>query len=344
MEKPEPAGVKMSKKNLCLVNIVSGEIHNLYKEENHKLLEYYLLQKEKSYKNNFLNAFRLGPSVSEDDLIVEYVSGGEAFMHFCSLFWKFLFATVPPSSIWGGKLAFIIALTYIGIVTAVVGEFATILGCVLGIDDSITAITLVALGTSLPDTFASMAAARNSQYADSAIGNVTGSNSVNVFLGLGLPWVIAVSYYQKNMKDSNGDMIPYRVPAGEIAYSVFVFLIVACICFMVLIGRRIIIGGELGGPYKSKVASCAFLVFLWVVYIIMSILNATAGPATVPDANTVNLIGMAPSAGSIDLSAGPISDSKTLMWTGCSILFGISLYCLNTRKSKINSDDDYQAI
>lgn len=54
------------------------------------------------------------------------------------------------------------ALTYIGVVTAVVGEFASLLGCCLGIDDSITAITLVALGTSLPDTFASMTAARSS--------------------------------------------------------------------------------------------------------------------------------------------------------------------------------------
>lgn len=53
------------------------------------------------------------------------------------------------------------------------------------------AITFVALGTSLPDTFASKAAAVQEKYADNAVGNVTGSNSVNVFLGLGLPWFIA---------------------------------------------------------------------------------------------------------------------------------------------------------
>ncbi len=64
----------------------------------------------------------------------------------------------------------------------------------IGLAPEITAITFVALGTSLPDTFASMQAARQSETADSAIGNVTGSNSVNVFLGLGLPWVIAASY------------------------------------------------------------------------------------------------------------------------------------------------------
>jgi len=86
----------------------------------------------------------------------------------------------------------------IGLVTFVVGEIATVLGCVINLKESITAITLVALGTSLPDTFASMTAARNADYADSAIGNITGSNSVNVFLGLGLPWAIAVTVWSGN--------------------------------------------------------------------------------------------------------------------------------------------------
>ena len=51
----------------------------------------------------------------------------------------------------------------------------------------------------MPDTFASMAAAKMSTNADSAIGNVTGSNSVNIFLGLGLPWVIAAHYYDSKV-------------------------------------------------------------------------------------------------------------------------------------------------
>jgi len=153
-------------------------------------------------------------------------------MHFLAIGWKVAFATVPPANMWGGKACFLVALAYIGVVTAVVGEFASLLGCVLGIDDSITAITLVALGTSLPDTFASMTAAKSSEYADAAIGNVTGSNSVNVFLGLGLPWVIARIYYDSN------SLGVYKVPAGEVAYSVFVFLVTACVCFLILIARR----------------------------------------------------------------------------------------------------------
>merc|ERR550539_273764 len=79
----------------------------------------------------------------------------------------------------------------IAIVTAIIGDMASLLGCVIDIPDEITAITFVALGTSLPDTFASKAAALQDPHADASVGNVTGSNSVNVFLGLGLPWMIA---------------------------------------------------------------------------------------------------------------------------------------------------------
>lgn len=166
---------------------------------------------------------------------MQEVEFGEAFMHFMAIGWKVLFALVPPPSMLGGKPAFVVALAFIGVVTGIVGSLAELLGCVLGIEDSVTAITLVALGTSLPDTFASMTAARTSDYADAAIGNVTGSNSVNVFLGLGLPWVIATLYFSANLPGE-----PYQVPAGDVAYSVFVFLIMAVLCFMVLIARRIV--------------------------------------------------------------------------------------------------------
>lgn len=45
------------------------------------------------------------------------------------------------------------------------------------------------------DTFASKVAAIQDKYADASIGNVTGSNAVNVFLGIGLAWSIAACYH-----------------------------------------------------------------------------------------------------------------------------------------------------
>merc|ERR1719238_594481 len=79
--------------------------------------------------------------------------------------------------------------------TAVISDLASLFGCALDMPDPVTAITFVALGTSLPDTFASKAAAVQDPYADASITNITGSNSVNVFLGLGLPWTVASVYW-----------------------------------------------------------------------------------------------------------------------------------------------------
>jgi len=83
----------------------------------------------------------------------------EGFLHFVCIGWKLLFAIIPPPHYNGGWSCFIMALMMIGVVTYVVGEFANLFGCVFDIKPSVTAITFVALGTSLPDTFASMKAA-----------------------------------------------------------------------------------------------------------------------------------------------------------------------------------------
>lgn len=95
----------------------------------------------------------------------------------------------------GGWATFIVSLSLIGLLTAIIGDLANIFGCLIGLEDTITAITLVALGTSMPDTFASKTAAIMEKTADNSIGNVNGSNSVNVFLGLGLPWLMASVFH-----------------------------------------------------------------------------------------------------------------------------------------------------
>lgn len=101
----------------------------------------------------------LCPSVDEDDLIVAEVDLGEALTHFATMGWKVLFAFIPPVEWGGGWPAFFVALVFIGAITAIVAEVASTLGCVVGLKEAVTAITLVAVGTSLPDTFASMTAA-----------------------------------------------------------------------------------------------------------------------------------------------------------------------------------------
>lgn len=140
-------------------------------------------------------------------------------------------------------------------------------GCELGVRQPVTAITFVALGTSLPDTFASRTAAMSSEHADSAVGNINGSNSVNVFLGLGLPWTVASVYNRiKYERD-------YFVKTGPLGFSVMMFLSVSIVCFAILALRRWYQGGELGGKPLPKYLSAVILVLLWMFYIIMSSLQ-----------------------------------------------------------------------
>jgi len=197
--------------------------------------------------------------------------------------WKILGACIAPPRIMGGWLCFVMALGFIGIVTAVIGDLAGLFGCVLGLTDQVTAITFVALGTSLPDTFASKMAATQEKSADAAITNVTGSNSVNVFLGLGLPWLIAAIYWEGNATSEWAMKVPcwvgqeypdgaFYVASGSLAFSVTIFTICAIVTFAVMMVRRATVGGELGGPGKNLVA--AFLMSLWFFYILISSLQS----------------------------------------------------------------------
>ena len=142
-----------------------------------------------------------------------------------------MFAIVPPYKWGGGWPAFVVSLCFIGMCTVIVGQAAEMFGCLCGISPLVTAITFVALGTSLPDTFASMSAAKSADNADAAIGNVTGSNSVNVFLGQGLPWTIAAIYCE-----SKGEV--WKAPPGDLTFSVILFIICSLFGFLTLAIRR----------------------------------------------------------------------------------------------------------
>lgn len=98
--------------------------------------------------------------VADEEGNIEEVSNGDAIFHFCSVFWKLVFSIVPPAHYGGGYPSFIGSLIMIGFSTYFAGEFARLMGCVFGMKPGLTAITFVAIGTSIPDTFASRIAAQ----------------------------------------------------------------------------------------------------------------------------------------------------------------------------------------
>jgi solute carrier family 8 (sodium/calcium exchanger) len=194
---------------------------------------------------------------------------GDYIMHFLTLFWKVIFATIPPAGLGAGYPCFVISIAMIGICTAVIGDVAGHLGCFIYLKDSVNAIAFVALGTSVPDTFASKTAAIQDETADASVGNVTGSNAVNVFLGVGIAWSMAAIYHA-SIPNSK-----FKVEPGSLGFSVTIFCIEAVIAIMVLMIRRNpAIGGELGGPKSIKTVTSCLFVFLWVFYVLIAALEA----------------------------------------------------------------------
>uniref|UniRef100_A0A8D3B657 Solute carrier family 8 member 4b n=1 Tax=Scophthalmus maximus TaxID=52904 RepID=A0A8D3B657_SCOMX len=224
-----------------------------------------------SWREQFVSAVTV--SAGDDD---EEESGEERLpscfdyiMHFLTVFWKVLFAFVPPTEYWNGWACFMVSISLIGVLTAVTGDLASHFGCTIGLKDSVTAVVFVALGTSVPDTFASKVAAIQDQYADASIGNVTGSNAVNVFLGIGVAWTIAAVAWRTRGK-------PFKVDPGNLAFSVTVFTTMAVFCVFTLLYRRraTVAGGELGGPRTCKLVTSLMFVSLWLIYIMLASLEA----------------------------------------------------------------------
>lgn len=104
---------------------------------------------------------------------------------------------MPEKPIW--KLCMLILF---GIITIVVGSEMSVnaaskLAQMMGMSERFIGLTIVALGTSLPELVTSVIAARKGN-ADIAIGNIVGSNIFNILFILGVSSVIIPIIYQPN--------------------------------------------------------------------------------------------------------------------------------------------------
>jgi len=80
----------------------------------------------------------------------------------------------------------------------IIGSYAMVsslesLAALMNIPDTIIGVTVSAAGTSLPNFVASRIAAQNG-FGNMAVSNAFGSNTFNIMVGLGLPWVLYTSF------------------------------------------------------------------------------------------------------------------------------------------------------
>ncbi|MBP3765853.1 MAG: calcium/sodium antiporter [Bacilli bacterium] len=99
------------------------------------------------------------------------------------------------------------AFTIVGIISIVLGsnlvvDSASKIALTMGVSQKLISLTIIALGTSLPELVTSVTATKKGEY-DIAIGNVVGSNIFNIGLVIGLPVAIygGVSQINFNIVD-----------------------------------------------------------------------------------------------------------------------------------------------
>lgn len=109
-----------------------------------------------------------------------------------------------------------------------------------GVSERVIGLTLVALGTSLPELASTLVAARRSE-GDILIGNLVGSNVFNVLFILG----------------TTGLVRPLRVQAGTAELDLAVMLAVS-----------LLVGALLGRAYRLQRAEGAILVAAYLAYVV----------------------------------------------------------------------------
>ncbi|XP_049944981.1 sodium/potassium/calcium exchanger 3 [Schistocerca serialis cubense] len=90
-------------------------------------------------------------------------------------------------------LTFLMCIIWIGSLSYVVAWMITIIGDTLKIPDSVMGITFLAAGTSVPEAVSSVIVAKQG-HGSMGISNSIGSNTFDILLCLGLPWLIKASF------------------------------------------------------------------------------------------------------------------------------------------------------
>ena len=152
----------------------------------------------------------------------------------------------PSMSLWRALLVVIVAFAALVWGADMLVDGASDIARQLGVSDRLIGLTIVAVGTSLPELFASVMAARKGQ-TDMAVGNIIGSVSFNILSVVGLSAAICP------IRDSNEGFL--------IDYLVMIFL---CLLLWFFMGtQRKLVRWE-GGVLLS----------LYVVYLIFTVTGA----------------------------------------------------------------------
>ncbi len=130
-------------------------------------------------------------------------------------------------------------------------ELAVLISTTFHIPEGIIALTVLAIGTSVPDLFSSMIVAKQGR-GDMAVSNAIGSNIFDILVGLGLPFAIYMLIHGGKVGAGDNNLI----------YSTLILFSSVILLFFILIFSKWKVGKVTG----------IFLVLLYVIYVAREII------------------------------------------------------------------------
>lgn len=120
-------------------------------------------------------------------------------------------------------LTFLLSIAWLGVLSYMAVWMVTIIGYTLSIPDSVSGLTILAVGASVPDLISSVLVAKSGQ-GNMAISNLVGSNNFDISICLGVPWL------GKTLMSESGYL---RLYSSVLSFAVVTLLITLVIFFMI---------------------------------------------------------------------------------------------------------------
>lgn len=147
-------------------------------------------------------------------------------------------------------LVFLMSVLFIAGLSWALVDLAVFVSAAMNIPESIIALTVLAVGTSVPDLFSSLIVARQGR-GDMAVSNAIGSNIFDILVGLGLPLGIFILLYGGTVESG-----------GDITRSAVILFGSVVLLLLLLIFSKWKLGKLSGG----------ILIGIYILYIIQEIL------------------------------------------------------------------------
>ena len=158
----------------------------------------------------------------------------------------------PPAHYYGW--VFTISIIIIAFLSWVLVFSAIGISEILNIPEVVVGLTVLAVGTSVPDLMSSVIVAKQGR-GGMGISNAIGSNIFDIFIGLGLPWLLAFLILGK-------EVLP--VKSDNLLFSVLLLMASVFLIFLLMVIQR----------WKIDKRAGWFLVFIYFSYLAWSVWGA----------------------------------------------------------------------